>query len=149
HPEPLVEYPCLHPHCAIAPQVVVHRSGCDLPGRRKLSTPPVPSRDGVRADVLRPRAHHITGAYPRGRTHGRTCRFRLTHMAQQASAPSQRRLGRNAFVVDAIVAGALLLAVGLLSVATATAFGRGSLAAVVGALTSLGMPVALAWRRTR
>src|SRR5699024_114788 len=65
------------------------------------------------------------------------------------SAPSQRRLGRNAFVVDAIVAGALLLAVGLLSVATATAFGRGSLAAVVGALTSLGMPVALAWRRTR
>lgn len=70
-------------------------------------------------------------------------------MTESVHAEPQPRLRPNAFVMDALFAGALVLVVGLPSVAGATAIGTNSISAVVGSITSLGMPAVLAWRRTR
>src|SRR5699024_11925014 len=101
------------------------------------------------ATTLLPRMHPALCQYPLGRTRTPGRARRLTHMAEPATIEPQRKLRPNAFVVDALFAGALLLMIGLPSVAGATALGAGAVSAVVGSITSLGMPAALAWRRTR
>src|SRR5690625_5176258 len=98
---------------------------------------------------LLPRMHPALCQYPLGRTRTPGRARRLTHMAEPATIEPQRKLRPNAVVEDALFAGALLLMIGLPSVAGATALGAGAVSAVVGSITSLGMPAALAWRRTR
>src|SRR5699024_4598051 len=106
-------------------------------------------REMTAAARLLPRVHPARCQYPLGRTRTPGRARRLTHMAEPATIEPQRKLRPNAFVMDALFAGALLLMIGLPSVAGATALGAGAVSAVVGSITSLGMPAALAWRRTR
>src|SRR5699024_718952 len=70
---------------------------------------------------------------------------------QVPSPPPPQRVRTSApspFVVDAIIAALLVFTLGPMSLVIGVSMGN-TVGAVVSALTSLGMPAALAWRRTR
>ncbi|SED72630.1 sensor histidine kinase [Ruania alba] len=62
-------------------------------------------------------------------------------------APPVRRY--SPFTADAIVAAILTITLGMLSIGITGSLGLGRFATTVTVVTSLGMPAALAWRRTR
>lgn len=93
-----------------------------------------------------------TDAPPSRSTCGRTLPPALRSYAGTVTTPTPAPTassGRTSpFVVDAIVAAALTFTLGMLSVAVGISTSS-TVGGTVAALTSLGMPAALAWRRTR
>ncbi|WP_235912276.1 sensor histidine kinase [Ruania zhangjianzhongii] len=69
-------------------------------------------------------------------------------MTQPATPPRTGSSWARPFTVDAIIAAILVFTLGMLSVAIGIA-SSSAVGGIVAALTGLGMPAALAWRRTR